>query len=70
MKWGVYILGSQFAMEQRHITGVMFSAVVHPSRNSDCNSDEKGYIDGSFICGCATGANQRSGGTDKGFAGD
>ncbi len=49
MRWVVCILDSQFAMEQRHITGVMFSAVVHQSRTATAAVKKKEYIKGSLF---------------------
>jgi hypothetical protein len=49
MRWGVCILGSQFAMEQRHKTRVMFSAVVHQSRTVTAAVKKKEYIEGSLF---------------------
>ncbi len=36
-------------MEQRHITRVMFSAVVHPSRTATAAVKKKEYIEGSLF---------------------
>jgi hypothetical protein len=55
MRWGVCILGSQFAMEQRHITRVMFSAVVHQSRTVTAAVKKKGYIDESLFADARPG---------------
>ncbi len=62
-------MDSQFAMEQRHITRVMFSAVVHQSRTATAAVMRKD-ISKEVNLRMTTRASKSLGGTDKGFAGD
>jgi hypothetical protein len=56
-------------MEQRHITRVMFSAVVHQSRTATAAVKKKN-ISKEVNLWMTTRASKRTGVTDKGFAGD
>ncbi len=63
-------MGSQFAMEQRHITEVMFSAVVHQSRTVTAAMLKKGYLDGSLLADTRPGRTRDRGGRTRALPGD
>ncbi len=62
-------MDSQFAMEQRHITRVMFSAIVHQSRTATAAVMRNDFSK-EVNLRMTTRASKSLGGTDKGFAGD